>query len=312
MQEVGRFVVHDPVAAGNNFLTRGDAPYVSCPAHLRNSTSPTFFRVFKGAPVRGRVFDERDDADGVPVAIVTSKFARHHFGEADAIARRIRVGDEEDWRTVVGIVPELWIGALDASDDRNPRGVYLPLAHSNARSVVIALRAGDGDGLSLLPALRAAVARIDPDVPVFETQSMTAVVATSGWHYGLVAGILGACGLSAMLLATIGLYGIIAFSVGQRTREFGVRMAAGATPRNIIMHVLKRGGAQLAIGTVIGYALAVLLTRALAGLLFDVSPGDPLTFIAAGVLLASVALAAMMVPATRAARLDPLEALRAD
>ncbi len=274
--------------------------------------SPEFFGVYDAEPVRGRLLDARDRAGGVPVAVVTPKFALRHFGDADPVGRRLRIGDEAEWRTIVGVVPELWIGGLDASGDRNPRGVYLPIAQSEISDVVIALRAQRGEGLALMPALRAAVTRLDPDVPVYDARSMTEVVAHSGWHYGLVASILGACGVAALLLATIGLYGVLAFAVGQRTREFGVRMAVGASPGRVIRHVLARGALQVALGGIIGIVLAVGLTRMLAILLFEVSPGDPTIFAAGALAVLTVALVAMLVPALRAARLDPLRALRSE
>ncbi len=141
---------------------------------------------------------------------------------------------------------------------------------------------------------------------------MARLIEDNSWFYAMGAAIMGTCGLAALLLATIGLYGVVAFSVGRRTREIGIRMAMGAAPQRILQLVLRRGLTELVVGTMIGLGLAALLGRGIASLLFEVSPTDPVVFAGVSLLLVAITLAATLVPALRAARIDPLTALRAE
>ena len=280
---------------------------------LRRATvSPEFFALLDAAPVRGRVFTAADDAAGDPVAVINARAAQRLFGNADPIGRRLRVGDgaETPWRTIVGVVPDLWMGAFDASGDRNPAGVYLPLAQDPPAALSVLVRARSTRAAELTAGLRRAVFAAQPDVPVYEIRSMRTLIADNNWFYGMGAGVMAACGLAALLLAAVGLYGVIAFSVERRRREFGVRIAVGAQTRDIVQLVLGRGALQLAIGTALGAGLAVLLGAGMRSLLFEGTATDPVIFGVAAALLVGVSLAAMLLPAVRAARTDPLEALR--
>jgi predicted permease len=276
--------------------------------------SDAFFTTFGAQILRGRAFGPQDGPAGEPVAIVNSRFVQRHLSGDNPIGQRIRLGNadgDEPWRTIVGIVPDLWIGGLDAMPDRNPAGVYVPLAQSRAGSVSIAIRVRGGQPMDMGGAVRAAAFRLDPDVPLYEIKSMPTVVLDNSWFYGLGVGIMGACGLAALLLATIGLYGVIAFSVTRRTREFGIRMAVGASPARVIRLVLRQTGG-LAVGLALGLALAYVLARGVSSLLFQVSPGDPLVFAGVTLLLAFIGLTATLIPALRAAHVDPLTALRTE
>ncbi len=284
------------------------------PVARYNSISDEFFSTFNVQLLRGRAFGPQDNNAGQPVAIVNSKFVRNHFPDGNAIGQRIRFGQPEDnepWRTIVGVVPDLWIGGLDASGDRNPEGVYLPLAQTASQGVAIAVRVRGGRPLDIGGAVREAAFRLDPDVPLYEVKDMPHLVEDNSWFYGMGAGIMGACGVSALLLASIGLYGVIAFSVTRRAREFGIRMAVGASPAHVIRLVLRQTG-SLALGMIMGLVLALALARGVSSLLFGVSPNDPLVFSGVALTLAVVGLIATLVPAVRAAGIDPLSALRAE
>jgi predicted permease len=279
-------------------------------AHLA-SVSAALFPALGVAPVAGRTFGPQDRADGAPVAVVNARFVQRYLHGGDAVGRRIRVGpDSAAWRTIVGVVPDLWMGAFDSSPDRNPAGVYVPLAQSAPEAVAVAARVRGGDPLAITGAVRAAVFAVDRDAPIFDVRAMPQVVTDGTWFYGLGAGLVGVCGVTALLLAAVGVYGVVAFSVGQRRREFGIRVALGAQGVSIVGLVLRRGAGQLALGLGGGALLAAALARGVESLLFEVSPSDPAVFAGIALGLAAIAGAAMLVPASSAARGEPLETLR--
>jgi ABC-type antimicrobial peptide transport system permease subunit len=176
--------------------------------------------------------------------------------------------------------------------------------------VTIAVRTR-GAPLAAAPVIRAAVREMDPDVPVYEIKSMVDVLSDSSWFYGMFAWIVGACGVSALVLAAIGLYGVMAFSVGRR-REFGIRMALGAAGPRIVALVIRNAALQIAIGVFLGVLLGLALARAVSNMFFGVNPSDALTFVAVCAVLALISVAATLLPAIRASRVQPLEALRID
>ena len=273
--------------------------------------TPEFFPLFDARAQSGRLFGPQDHADSEPVVIVNARFAERFLDNKDPLGQRIRFGNDETWRTIVGVVPNLWVGGLDAPvTDRNPAGVYLPVAQSAPQSLMIIARTKNPTPLDLSETVRTSAFRLDPDVPVDRVRTMPQVVEDSSWFYGWGASIMGICGLSALLLATIGLFGVVAFSVGRRVREFGIRLAVGATPGNVIRLVLRQSAAQIILGLVLGLALALLLGRGVSSLMFLVQPNDPVVITAVALLLTSIALFAAYAPARRAARIDPLTALR--
>jgi ABC-type antimicrobial peptide transport system permease subunit len=172
------------------------------------------------------------------------------------------------------------------------------------------VRTRAGAPLELSQAVRDIAFRLDPDVPVYHARSLPQVIVDGSWFYGWGATIVGVCGLAALLLATIGLFGVVAFSVGRRIREFGIRLAVGAAPRNVILLVLRQSTAQVVIGLVAGIVLALVLGRGVSSLMFLVSPNDPLVIGLVAAILTGIALLAAWAPARRAARIDPLTALR--
>ncbi len=278
------------------------------------SVSPGFFEQFGAAARAGRLFDSHDGAAGEPVAIINQRLANTLFGSADPLGRSIRTGGRESqqpWRRIVGVVPNLWIAGLDAFPDRNPAGIYVPLAQQPPATLAIALQVR-GETAAPAAAIREAVAALAPDVPVYDSKLMGEVIEDNSWFYGMAATLVGTCGVAAMLLATIGLYGVIAFTVGRRTREFGIRMAVGARPGSIVALVLRRGWLQTGIGMTLGFALAAVIGGGLSTLVFEVNPHDPVVFATFGLLLILVNMTATLAPALRAARIDPLQALRSE
>jgi predicted permease len=284
------------------------------PSVRRIAVSDGFFNLFDAAPTRGRAFGPLDGAAGTPVAIVNGALRRSLFSGEDPIGSRIRIGrtDGEPWRTIVGVIPDIWAGGLDAFPDRNPPAVYLPIAQAPPTTLGVAVRVRDTQPDGFANALRAASSAVDPDVPLYDVATMADLIENNIWFYGMAASIFALCGAATLLLATVGLYGVIAFSVGQRKREFGIRLALGAVPQDILRLVLRSGTVQLIAGIFLGAALARILSGGLSSLLFGVQPSDPLVLGVTLVLLSSVAITAMALPALRAGRTDPVTALRGE
>lgn len=287
------------------------------PVVRRAAVDPGFFRTFDLQPLEGRVLEPRDRGGSLPVVVVNRAFAGRHLTGDSPIGRRIRFGDAANstgasWLTVVGVVPDLWMGALDNVGDRNPPGVYVPLAQAPPVSATLAARVRGGSPLSLTPAVREAAFALDRDVPIYDVRSFPEMLEDNSWFYGWAASIMTAAGLTALLLAGIGLYGVMAFWVRGRRREIGIRAACGATPRRLLGLVLARGGAYLGIGMALGLGLALFLAGGLSALLFGVNPTDPVVVGGIALFLTGVGAAAILVPALRAARTDPMEVLRAE
>jgi predicted permease len=272
-----------------------------------NHFTPGFFETL-GIPLRGRDFSVADRAQSPSVAVVNETFARRFFPDADPIGRRIRF---QDWRglEIIGVAGDTRTEALDASV--NPE-IYLPQDLETAAfgSPTYVLRTGNSHNLEA--AVRAAAARLEPDAVVFDAMTMDAFLArtvTNPKVYGWTAAGFAAV---AVILAALGLYGVLAYSIGTRTREFGIRMALGAATRAVVGTVMKDALGMVALGIVLGTAGALYLSRFLETLLFGIEPHDPSTFTLVAVLFVAVAIVACYFPARRATRVDPVVALRAE
>lgn len=277
--------------------------------------TPDYFAVLRSTPLRGRLFDRRDTSSGAPVAIVNESFERTFF-PAGALGQQIALPSEseQELRTIVGVVPDLGIGAIDDDDPGNNGRVreafYVPLAQSPAVAFRIVLH-GTGDPLALTPLVRDAVRAEDPNLPIGEPQTLNELKDNGIWGYRIFGAVFVAFGVAALFLALVGLYGVIAFGVAKRTSEFGVRMAVGATPFEVLSLVLRQAVSQIGVGLSMGSVLAFVLASAMSMLFFGVSARDPLVYAAVGALLAATGVLASIVPARRAARVDPVVALRA-
>jgi putative ABC transport system permease protein len=278
--------------------------------------SAGFVHTFKGEVLRGRDFGAQDTPTSLPVALVNRSFAEKFWPGQDPIGRRIRFSDAEDpaaepWRTVIGVVPDLGMNSIE-DNEFGPEGFFIPLSQDCPGFVSLVVRTRDPNPLSITERVRAHVTALDKDLPIYFVRSMEEVVAQTGFFQNLFATLFAIFGMVALVLASVGIYGVIAFSVEQRTQEIGIRMALGAQQSSVLGLILRQGMLQLVLGLGLGLVPAWLLGKALSGILVGVQPYDPPTFVGVCLLLASVALFACWVPAQRASRTDPLVAIRYD
>ena len=268
-----------------------------------------------GIPIRaGRALAPADDQRGAPVALVNETFVRRYFGGRNPIGGRISVGGPEGpWRTVVGVVADVRHRAL-ATEPRPE--VLLPWVQLDtdflmawARGISFVVRS-DLELTAAASLIRSQVRQLDANTPVIELQPVSALVERSVAESRFSTFLLSSFALTSVCLAAVGIFGVLSYVVSERTREIGIRMALGARQRTIFHDILVLGGSLVAIGSVLGLAGGVVLTRWIRGLLFQVSPADPLTLAAATLALIVVALLATLIPARRATRVNPVIALR--
>jgi predicted permease len=284
-------------------------------ADFRTAT-PEFFRA-TGIPVlAGRDFEATDDEAGGLVAILNQTMARRLFGDRDPIGQRVAWTGEVlqfipltgDWRTVVGVVGDTRSNALDAE----PNGaMYQPFAQVEVFAGSLVVRA-QGDPASLLVSATRVVRDVDPSVPIGKVGTLAQLREESVTAQRINALLVSGFGIVALLIAAVGLAGVLGFSVSQRTSEIGVRMSLGARPGQVRAMIMSEGGALVGIGLVLGAVGSVLASRVLDGLLFGVAPRDPVTLGAVALIMAAVGALATWVPAVRASSIQPVEALRSE
>jgi len=261
---------------------------------------------------RGRYFGAQDNEHAMPVVIINETMARTYWPNVDALGRRFKLGDPADntpWMTIVGIVGDVRQMGIDVPVKAE---MYMPYRQADLRFYVprdLVFRTA-GDPASLVGSVRQAIRAVDPDQPISDVATMEEVLGReiSQRRLGMI--LLTAFAVLALLLASLGIYGVLAYFVAQHRNEIGVRLALGATPAKILLFVLQKGMRLTLLGVGIGLAASFALTRLMTSLLFGVNPVDPLTFAAVPVLLAVVAFLACWIPARRAARVDPVVALR--
>jgi predicted permease len=266
----------------------------------------------------GREFDENDDDQRQPVAIVTATFARKHFGTQSALGRQIRLynpAHPETWRMIVGVAPDtLMQGPFDQQHD--DAGFFVPLASLPPTFVTVLLRPQGGSPDLLVEPLRKVLSRLDPNLPLYFIGTPKRMQDEVLAQNRIIASLFSVFGLVAVVLASVGLYGVMAFSVSQRTQEYGIRMALGADARTILRMVMRQGARQLVVGLVLGIAgalgLAALGHSVLTNVFYRVNPYDPLLYSLVGLLLTAVAAVSCFGPAHRATRVDPMMALRTE
>jgi len=269
--------------------------------------SPNYFHVLQVPLLRGREFRGADSESGPKVCVISSSVAQQLFPNDSALGQRILIGyPTNSSREIVGIVGDVKDSDLSA---RQTAQIYVPFVQNPLWAADIAVRAR-GNPSSLGGALREQIRAIDSALPVAEVKPMEEAIGSSIAQPRFRTALLSLFGAAALLLAAIGIYGVLAYTVTQQTREIGIRMALGANPGRVLRLVLARGLRLAGAGTAIGVLAALVLTRLLGSLLFDVSATDPLTFAAVAGLLLAVALLACYVPARRAMRVDPMVALR--
>lgn len=297
---------------GRVFLLEGQSEPPASTDHPAqwNVVSPGFFNTVGIRVLRGRGFSERDTATSTPVIVVNETMARRVFGGGDPLGRKMRSWrDENVLREIVGVVSDVRYSGLSDADGAL---VFVPHRQNAWGSLTVVVRAASGDPAQLAGTLRHEVARLDPQLAVARIAPLTELAADSIGPQRFATLLLVMFATAAALLAGIGIYGVMAYAVTRRRHELGLRLALGATPRGLFRLVVGHGLLLTAVGTVVGLIGAVLSGDALRGLLFGVAPTDPVTLIAVPVVLALVALAACAAPALRAARTEPLTALRAD
>jgi predicted permease len=277
--------------------------------------TPGFFKTLNVSPGRGRDFTESEGYSRTPVAIVNETAARQLWGGREALGGRfLMIGNKEapDWFTVVGVVPDLRLYPVSPEDTQPQPMVFVPYAYQQTLSTGLTIQVNAGDPAAVTPAARAALRAADSSLAVTQIRTMDEVRRVSYWEFGLYGWIFGTTGVIGLLLAAVGVYGVLSYSVEQRTREMGVRMALGADPRGVLWLVVRHGLLLVGVGIVIGLVIASVATPWARNLLFQVSPFDPASFAAVSVVLLVVAGLASYLPAVRATRVDPVVVLKGE
>jgi putative ABC transport system permease protein len=271
-----------------------------------NVIGPGFFETLGVPLLKGRDFNDADREGAPLVVIINETMANRFWPNQDAIGKRFKFFGDPNYREVAAIAADSKVNSL--TEERRPYA-YIPLLQEYSPQFTLELRTL-GDPTNMVAALRSEVQAIDPNLSVLNVETLKDRVSQSLQGERSQASLLGAAGLLALLLASIGLYGVMAYSVAQRTREIGIRMALGASRTDVLGLVLKQGVTLVSTGVVIGLAFAFAVTRVLASSLFGVAAADPLTFAGTSALLIAVALLATYFPARRAMKVDPMIALR--
>jgi predicted permease len=303
-----RLVMTNPFTPEGKVYAQGE----SAPLAEELLVSPDYFATLDIPVRRGRAFTSADRGGAPRVAIINETMAREAFPGLDPIGRWIQTGDpnpDADKLTIVGIVPDVKYAGLDAPPDAT---IYVPYKqHLWWRSMYVVMRTS-GDPLAQVAAVREAVGAVDPNVPLQDVRTMDRLIGESVAEPRYRALLLSAFGALALVLASAGIYGVMSYTVNQRRKETGVRLALGATSTDVMRLVIRDGMRLALVGVVVGVIIAMLSTRVLSSVLFGVSPLDPLTFAAMAVFLTTVGLAACTIPARRASRTDPMTAIRAE
>jgi len=271
-----------------------------------NMVSPGFFSGLKIPLKAGRYLNQRDTPPGPETTVVNEAFVRQFFPKEDPLGHGIQLAGSNTWHTIVGVVGDtrqIGVAAVTGPE------IFLSYEQSPSPGMTLVVRT-EANPVTLVSAVRAAVASLDKDVPLSGVETLDEMLAGQVASQRFNMALLGAFAGLALLLAAVGIYGVMAYAVGQRTQEIGIRMALGALPENVLRMVLVQGARLAILGVVLGLGGGVALTRLLRTLLFEVEPTDPATFAAGAALLFAAALAACWIPARRAARVDPLVALR--
>jgi putative ABC transport system permease protein len=270
--------------------------------------TPDYFQTLAVPLLAGRTFTDRDDTATTPVAIVGAATARYFWPGQDVIGKHIRgaCGDEKTWCQVVGVVGDIKQHHLEQA---SRLAVYVPFAQDPWSFFALVVRT-KFEPASAASAVEGAIHAVDPDQPVYNVRSMRDVEAASLSPQRLQIALIGLFAALALILSCMGIYGVMAYSVAQRTSEIGVRMALGARTGNVLGLILGEGLRLAILGAGLGLAGSFFAARLLSGMLFGVAPSDPFTFGSVALVLVAVAMAACYIPARRATRVDPLVALR--
>lgn len=295
-------------SAGVDFEGRTFAPGYT-PSIRVDGVTPGYFRTMGIPLLQGRTFTNRDTPSSLPVVIVNEALARKYYPNESAIGKRIRPSisatSATPWREIVGVVGNTKLGGL--AESFQPE-YYLPFAQFSVFSTIV-LRTR-GKPLTMIPAVRTVIASMDRNVPVYDVSTMENYLSSSIARSRFSTLLLGLFGALALLLAVVGIYGVVSYSVSQRTHEIGIRMAIGAGRADVLQLIIGKGMLLAVVGVGLGIIGALALTRSISSLLYSVKPADPVTFAAVSLILIAVAFVACYIPARRAAKVDPMVALR--
>jgi len=295
-----------------SFQVEGREPYKPGEEAVADYTvaGPDYFRTMNIAALRGRVFTDYDTLNSPQVLVVSDAFVKRYFANEEAIGKRIIFdGPNPTQREIVGVVADVRRNGLDVNVQPEMYASYLQRPE---RRLNVVIRTEARDASQLIPAARAEVKAFDPNQIIWRTQTLEQLLSTSVAPRRFNMLLLGIFAGVALVLAAVGLYGVMSYSVSWRTREIGIRMALGAKRADVLRLVVRQGMTMTLIGLALGLVGAFSISRVLRGLLHGVSPTDPLTFVAVSIVLLVVALLACLVPARRATRVDPIIALRTE
>ncbi|MGH9773869.1 MAG: ABC transporter permease [Candidatus Acidiferrales bacterium] len=304
----------DPVFAQDRAYAAGELP----PVRRFKFVSPEFFATLGIPLVAGRNLTWTDTFNKIPVALVSENLAREYWSNPEnALGKRIRVGSVDDWREVIGVVGDVY---EDGVDKKAPTDVYWPVLNAKfegqpfdiRRSAAFAVRSPRAGSQALMKDLQQAVWSVDSSLPLWRVRTLEDFCRTSMARTSFTLVMLGIAGAMALLLGTVGLYGVVAYSVSQRTREIGIRMALGAQQQTLTAMFVRQGMLLTGVGVVCGLAAAAAVMRLLTSLLFEISPADPVTYVAVTLGLVATAFLASYLPSRRAASVDPVGALRSE
>ncbi len=299
------------ISIENRPLKTGESPPVPHYAHVDTE----YFETMRIPVLRGRPFDERDHADAQPVVVIDQALADRYWPDQDPIGRRLMRGiqegnqNDETWRTIVGVVGDVRFASL-ALEDR-VGAVYFPHRQFDNRSLSLVVRSDEPPD-RLTSAVREAFLKIDPELPIYDAQAMVARLSDSLADRRAPMTLILCFASLALLLSAVGIYGVLAYSVSQRSREISIRMALGAAPGRILREVLWQGGKLLLLGLGLGLAGSAAASRLISSFLFEVHPADPGVISAVTAMICLVALAACLLPSLRATRVDAVVALRSE
>ena len=302
------------IVSGNNFFSfvvegRPDPPPNKIVDANVRGVMPGFYHIM-GIPVRqGRIFTSEDRPQSSLVVVINESMVRRYFANENPVGQRIAFNGNDDgplWREIAGVVGD--VKQVGLAKDAYPE-IYLPMPQQPRRYMTVMVRT-EGDPLALAGAVRGAVKELDPNQPVYGIQTMEDALSGEIAQERFNAFLLAGFAVIALLLASIGIYGVISYSVSQRTNEIGIRMALGAQREDVFRLVVGQGMLLAAAGLGLGLVVSFALTRFLANLLYGVSATDPVTFAGVSVVLGAVALLACYLPARRAMKVDPMVALR--
>ena len=301
----------------NDFQIEGFQPGPQTPpvnVDFQKAITPSFFGTLEVELKQGRLITEQDRADGKMVVVVSESLVKRFFPVEDPLGRRIRASSSGPWAEIVGVVGNVKEDSLEAEFQTH---MYFPLLQNLTsrgfvfRGMDIVLHT-DGDPLSLIPTVRRTIASMDPKLPVADVQTMEELLGSSLDRRRFTVALLACFAVLSLGLAAIGIYGVMAYSVSQRTGEIGIRMALGAARQDVLSLIFRQGVIIVLAGVAVGVVASLLLTRLMGTLLYQVSLTDPATYMAVLAVLLAVAALASFIPARRASRVDPMVALRAE